>query len=141
MHSSTNKISSTDVKKESGDMMAILKAWYSGATDSFGGSHTTDPSKTNTTGYEKISIGANGATDVKTFLAKVKEPNNWKLVQYVEFYPTLLLLKNDYSWMLAECVKLLRNNYYRPAVANLQKQIDIYSYMLNLDSAISPDSF
>lgn len=146
MHSSTSTSSTTDIAKWSLEIKAKLEGSYSVVSASVGGSHKDSTSTTNTResesrNEEKTSIGANGALDVETFLKNVENSDNWKIVQYVDFYPTLLLLQDNSPWILTECIKLLRNNYYRADVANLQKFIDIHGYMLNLDTTTSPIPF
>lgn len=90
---------------------------------------------------EKLSVGANGASNIETFIENVKDEKNWQIIKYIEFHPTLLLLKQAKHWEFSEGTKLLRDHYYLNDIKQLQNQINMEKYGGDLSDALSPGGF
>lgn len=57
-------------------------------------------------GAEISSVGANGAVEIENFKKNVKNDENWEVIQYLDFYPTLSLLPSE---VLDGCIMILGN--------------------------------
>lgn len=142
----TQKDDRTDLAEHAKLLQIGLEASYGAVTASIGGKTTTTISnslrnETQTHKVEKSSVGANGAISIETFLDNVNDEKNWKIIKYIELYPTLLLLERSNNWSFTECIYLLRDHCYLDSIKQLQQQIDMEKYWQNLSGVLSPTGF
>lgn len=143
----TQKTAKSSLEKTSKSLRAGLEASFKSiASVSANTKHdhsdtTRQSNETELSNAQKSSVGANGALDIQSFLTNVENEENWQIIRYIKFYPTLVLLKTSDDWTFVECVKLLRNYYYFDEIKQLQRQIDVEKYMVMMSVAASPIPF
>lgn len=62
-----------------------------------------------------------------------EDPNNWDIIEYVEFMPTLKLLSYKNPFLFGHCLKLLKEFHSHSQIKDLQKFINIHDYAMKLE--------
>lgn len=78
-------------------------------------------------------IGGIASENDTMFIRSLNDPNNWAIIEYVEFLPTLKLLHDRNPFLFGHCIKLLVEFHSHRTIKDLQRYINIHDYAMKLE--------
>lgn len=126
------------------EFAAHLKVSYSGfgasASASAGAEHkesskketSTSQRNEETNSYHEF-IGGKASKNDEEFINSLSDQNNWNIIEFIGFMPSLKLLYYEDPYIFAHCLKLLIQFHGRSTIKAQQKFINIVEYARKLE--------